>query len=517
LTIQTIIKKAIKRLELEGKLLTPDFYAEAFCNEAKKANMSVEDCNHIDKFQKLLNKDLQKELSNYRIHTLHELIRFLVSKLNRANKIQCSSMLETQEALVKKVLAVISILHDKEASSLAKKTLSMLDSNATSSEIEQYKQLWVNFQSNYDDSFLQTLGEFGKVDATDLKKTISNLQFDKQEPINKPLHSVDYKKISSLLIASLVPSIASSVDDKIAGLSSKIRKNPDILENKDIEKEIKTAIGLRIALDKESVKNMVSSLDTVLDKLSVRLIDVIERSDSSNVDVKKIKVELDKYNESELNNFKLVHEKLYTIATALEKNTQNLTDDLKTHSSEVNALALRVKELEGELEKVREESKEDFLTKLYNKRALDEFMKIKESEFTRYDHNYSIIMFDLDLFKKVNDTYGHDAGDAVLSAFAKILKSASREVDIVGRFGGEEFMAILSETGSKGGAVFAEKVRRHVEKARFMYKDTRIGVTVSCGVSERKLHTSLQSTINSSDEYLYQAKKNGRNQVAYKK
>jgi diguanylate cyclase (GGDEF)-like protein len=125
-------------------------------------------------------------------------------------------------------------------------------------------------------------------------------------------------------------------------------------------------------------------------------------------------------------------------------------------------------------------------------------------------------MFDIDFFKKVNDTYGHDAGDAVLAAFAKILKKEARSVDIVGRFGGEEFMAILSETDTKGGATFADKVRKKVEKSRFMYKGDRIKVTVSAGVSERKKHASLKSVINSADEYLYKSKQDGRNRVSYK-
>jgi len=144
-------------------------------------------------------------------------------------------------------------------------------------------------------------------------------------------------------------------------------------------------------------------------------------------------------------------------------------------------------------------------------------MAMKEAEFDRYGRNYSVAMFDLDLFKKVNDNYGHEAGDAVLSAFAKILKKECRTVDIVGRFGGEEFLAILSDTDSNGGATFAEKVRKHVQKARFMYKGERIKVTVSGGVSDRKKHVSLQAALNSADEYLYKAKHDGRNQIAYKK
>ena len=261
---------------------------------------------------------------------------------------------------------------------------------------------------------------------------------------------------------------------------------------------------------------MVESLDGVVDKLSLRLISMIESSDASNKEIQKIKKELESYNDGEEKNFQTAHKKLYTLAVALEKNTQLLNKDLKDHSKDVDAMAKKIKKLERELEKTKQESKEDFLTKLYNKRALDEFFAIKDAEFERYDRNYSVVMFDLDHFKSVNDTYGHDAGDAVLSAFAKILKKEARTVDVVGRFGGEEFMALLSDTDTKGGVIFADKVRKQVQKSRFMYKGERIAVTVSCGVSERKKHVNLQGVLKAADDMLYKAKKDGRNRVAYK-
>ncbi len=100
--------------------------------------------------------------------------------------------------------------------------------------------------------------------------------------------------------------------------------------------------------------------------------------------------------------------------------------------------------------------------------------------------------------------------------FASILKHEARSVDIVGRFGGEEFVAILGETDTKGGVLFAEKLREKVKKARFMYKDERISLTVSCGVSDRKSSVSLNSLMKSADEFVYKAKKNGRDRVEYK-
>ncbi|MEA3330173.1 MAG: GGDEF domain-containing protein [Campylobacterota bacterium] len=514
MTVQSIIKKAVKRLELEGKLLTPDFYAQAFCKEAKKAGITSEDCNHVDKYSKTLNKEFQKELTNYRIRTMSELVRFLISKLNRTNSSICSEALEAQTLFTKRVLQVIEVLHNKEATLLAKKSISLLDSRASTSQIEQFRQLWINFITTYDDTFLEKLKTLGSIDSGDLKSTVENLTIGAKSSKGD---SFDLSRVAALLVTSLVPSIASSVNDKLALLSEKIKNNPSLLDTIGIENEIKSAISLRIALDKQSVKEMVESLDIVLDKLSLKLIDMIERSDSSTMEIQAIKSELESYGDEASLNFKVAHKKLFTIATALEENTQLLSKDLTTHGAQVRILSKKVHELERELEEVRQESKEDFLTKLYNKRALDEFMEIKEAEFERYGRNFSVIMFDLDHFKNVNDNFGHDAGDAVLSAFAKILKKEARSVDVVGRFGGEEFLALLSETDTKGGAIFAEKVRKHVQKARFMYKGERIEVTVSCGVSERKKHVSLKGVINSADEYLYKAKKDGRNQVAYKK
>lgn len=514
MNIQEIIKKSIKRLELEGKLLTPDFYAETFCKEASKAGFNVEDCSKLDKFKSMLNKDFQEELKKYHIKTISEFAHFLISKLNRTNPSHCSNLLEAQSVFTKRVLQVVEVLHNKEAAELARKSLDLLSREASPVEIDQYRQLWVNFITTYDTTFLQKLKLLGDVDTTSLRKTVENLNLDNLHLA--PSQPFELSKVASLLVASLVPSIASEVNDKIASISQKIKNDPSLLESNSVESEIKSAIALRIALDKQSVKEMIESIDGVLDKLSLRLIEMIESSDSSTVEIQKIKKELESYNGGGITNFTIAHKKLYTIATALEENTQALTKDLKKHSNEVTLLSKRVEQLEQELQRAKEQSKEDFLTKLFNKRALDEYMNIKEAEFARYEKNFTVVFFDLDFFKSVNDTYGHDAGDAVLFAFAKILKKEARSVDVVGRYGGEEFIAILGETDVDGGVVFANKVRNKVKNARLMYKENRIELTVSCGVSERKTHFSLQNTVKSADEALYKAKQNGRDRVETK-
>ena len=510
--INKIIKLAIKRLEREGKILTPDFYAEAFCKEAKLAGVKVDDCSHVEKMLETLNPELKKEIKNYRIQTLAELTRYLIAKLNRTNTSHCSEQLEAQIALNVSILKAIAKLHNQEARALAKKSLELLKKAPSKAEVEYFKQLWDNFVAKYDDTFLYKLKELGDVDTSDLRKTIENLKIAHKESAKQ----FDLREIADLLITSFTPSIASSVNESIESLRQKLREHPDALLEDSIKEEVKQAVAARIALDKKSVKEMVASLENILDKLSVRLIGMIEKSDGSTIEIQRIKKELESFTKESEIDFQIAHKQLYTIAIALEENTLEFKSDLQDHSADVKALQKRVKELEIQLKKAQQEAKIDFLTKLYNKRALDEFLQIKEGEFKRYGRNFSIVIFDIDHFKKVNDTYGHEAGDVILRSFANILKNDSREVDIVGRYGGEEFMAILSETDLEGAVQYAKKVNEHVQRAKFLYKGKRILLTVSAGVAQRKDWTSLEETIEKADENLYKAKRSGRNKVVYK-
>jgi len=510
MTVNQIIKKALERLETEGRLLTPDFYAIAFCKEARRAGVLIEDCNHVERFIPMLDSKLQDEARQYHVRSTTEMIRFLISRLNRMNPTQCSQLLTAQTVLTKRILQAVELLHNKEASALAKKTLTLMDEQTSAEKLDHLRQSWANFITFYDETFLQKLSVFGKVDTDDLQDMIEHLELGNAKG---EAASMDFGALASLMIASLVPSIASSVNDEIAGLSEELRKNPALLASKTVIDEIKAAIRLRIALDKDSLKDMVVSLDTVLDKLSMQLIELIERSDSSTGEIHAIKIDLESFEKEKHYDFKTAHRQLYAIAIMLEEKTARLSESLKAPSAAIKALSSRVNDLEKDLAVAQQASHEDFLTKLYNKRALDEQIKIKEAEYERYDRNYSVIMYDLDHFKKINDTYGHDAGDAVLKAFANILQKQCRNVDIVGRFGGEEFLGLLSDTDLAGAIILANKVVEIVRKSRFIYKGQRIDVTVSAGVAERKAFPSRQAAINSADEHLYHAKRNGRNTV----
>ena len=509
MTINQIVRNTVERLKVEGKVWTPDLYAEAFCIEAKKAGVKVEDCQGIDRFTALMDKKTLDEVKQYRVKTIAELVRFLISKMNRMNPSEASILVEVLSSLTKTIAMSIDTLHNKDASALAKKTITLIESQAGKTQIDLLKQAWENFLSVYDDSFLQMLSDYTEVDAGNLKKTIEGLRVD-----TSSTQVSDFTRISQLLVMGLSPSIAPKMDNKTLALTQKLSENPEHVSSADFEKEIKAAIAMRIALDKQSVEEMVGVLDELLGKLSIQLIDLIERSESSSTEIKEVKRDLEALETDKPKDFKTAHKRLYAIASTLEEKVEILSHDLRAHNEKVTEMGEKIAALESQLAAATQASREDFLTKLLNKRALEEIIEIKEAEYVRYGRNFCVAMLDLDFFKSVNDTYGHEAGDAVLKAFAKILKDEARISDTVGRFGGEEFLAILGDTELSGAQTFGEKVRVHVEDAQFMYQGQRIAVTVSIGIAQRKDYPSLETLKVGADERVYDAKHQGRNRVA---
>jgi two-component system, cell cycle response regulator len=156
----------------------------------------------------------------------------------------------------------------------------------------------------------------------------------------------------------------------------------------------------------------------------------------------------------------------------------------------------------------------DGLTQIYNKRYFMETLEREISRAHRYHRELSLIMFDIDFFKKINDTYGHLAGDFVLKQLAGVLKARIRREDVIARYGGEEFAIICPEIDAINATVFAEKVRKLVEKTAFKFEDTKIPVTISVGVTSvgSNVHDPAEF-IKMADDKLYQAKSQGRNKV----
>ncbi|HOV14032.1 MAG TPA: sensor domain-containing diguanylate cyclase, partial [Spirochaetota bacterium] len=159
----------------------------------------------------------------------------------------------------------------------------------------------------------------------------------------------------------------------------------------------------------------------------------------------------------------------------------------------------------------------DGKTKLYIHRYFQTRLDEELKRTARYGGEISLIMFDLDHFKSINDTYGHQMGDEVLIKVAGIIKSNCRTSDIPSRFGGEEFAVILVETGKEGAFVYGEKIRKIVEESVFLYNDKEIKITISVGITSYRDNNPKNSIdfISMADKALYYSKKNGRNQINF--
>ncbi len=167
-------------------------------------------------------------------------------------------------------------------------------------------------------------------------------------------------------------------------------------------------------------------------------------------------------------------------------------------------------------EKIRLKAVTDELTGLYNRRYFFSCLNQEYERAKRYPQNeFSVVMLDIDHFKRINDTYGHVAGDMVLRQLAKIMKESARNIDIPSRFGGEEFIILLPQTPLKGGISFAQRLRKEVESYPFEALGEKITVTISLGVSNYRTNMpyTVDEVIKRTDEALYKAKETGRNKV----
>ncbi len=156
----------------------------------------------------------------------------------------------------------------------------------------------------------------------------------------------------------------------------------------------------------------------------------------------------------------------------------------------------------------------DSLTGVLNRRALYEQGEREVMRARRYDIPLSVLMLDIDHFKRINDTWGHLVGDRVLRQMAQVMKATLRETDLVGRIGGEEFVAILPETTLEGATDTSERVRKAIEAQPIATDEGPVAYTASIGVTEfRESDPSLEEALKRADEALYKAKSSGRNRV----
>jgi diguanylate cyclase (GGDEF)-like protein len=216
-----------------------------------------------------------------------------------------------------------------------------------------------------------------------------------------------------------------------------------------------------------------------------------------------------------------VASRLSSIKTVLENKRQDDSVRLQRADQQMQQLQQNLTEMKGEIQTAWQRAKSlerelliDPLTGIYNRRAYDRRIFEETERYQRYQRVFSLLIFDVDHFKRVNDLYGHGVGDMCLKEIVHRIKPVLRKSDFMARFGGEEFAVIVPETRSEGAVDVAEKLRQTVEATKFIYKTDSVAITVSVGVTEilpaDKTHEDI---FTRADRALYNAKQSGRNRV----
>jgi diguanylate cyclase len=217
----------------------------------------------------------------------------------------------------------------------------------------------------------------------------------------------------------------------------------------------------------------------------------------------------------------MVFSKLQAIKNALEAKRREDTLRSEKNNRKMGELQQSLQNMRKEISQAQERTKTleqevllDSLTNIHNRRAYELRIDEELQRFRRYNHLFSLVLFDVDHFKQVNDQYGHRAGDKCLREIINRIKPSLRKVDFLARFGGEEFIIILTGTDTESALTVAEKLRRLIDKTRFLYQGQEIPVTISLGVTQAQpADKSSQDLFARVDAAMYAAKHAGRNQV----
>jgi len=313
------------------------------------------------------------------------------------------------------------------------------------------------------------------------------------------------------------PSIDFNNDEKINKFLEKINENPlEALSKKNID-ELKNITKDRIYADRKVLKNKTDDIIKLSNLMEKYFDKTILESTNSSEKFEVIKTELKDLNISNASYRELgqLQSKLIDTIYSIEHSMQNNRVDLNESKEQFNSLNVKIEELQKELAIVKQEKSTDFLTSVLNRRAYEEEVIKIEKKYEAFESNYAIVFYDVDHFKKINDTYGHNCGDTVLETLGKILKSLTRKENIIARYGGEEFLALINYEEEKELYKYINRVKNLINTTRFRYKDISIQVKFSAGVSFRRNYKNYAEAKKKSDDLLYQAKKEGRNKVIF--
>lgn len=284
--------------------------------------------------------------------------------------------------------------------------------------------------------------------------------------------------------------------------------NPRVIH--DVERSFKEIIYKQGALKhglneaKTTLKHMVT---TFIDRLG-------EMSSSTSEYHKKIENYSEQISKTEdINQLNRILENLMADTRGMQADMQRSRDEIEETRKQVDASEHKIKELEAELDRTTSLAHEDYQTGTLNRRGMDDAFEREFARAERLNTPLCVALLDIDYFKRLNDTYGHEVGDEALVHLVRVVKETLRPTDVIARFGGEEFVIILPETGIDEGLKTLTRLQRELTKKFFLHKNEKLLITFSAGVALRLPAESADAIIERADQALYRAKAAGRNRV----
>ena len=326
--------------------------------------------------------------------------------------------------------------------------------------------------------------------------------------------------------------IPESYDGQVSHLKHQLQSELDSEAFKAVlEKSVALLLNIKqhVLSEQEEIENFLSSITQQLTELGAQASSASVASQENALTRNKLDEAVSKQmkdlqqsseNVTNLDPLKqLITTSLEDIARQINEHQkeedQQLTEtqrQLQKMASKIQVMESESKDLKDKLQVAHDKALRDPLTGLPNRRAYEEQLATEVARWRRYKTPLTMIVWDVDHFKKINDNYGHKAGDKTLLLITSLLSKNCRLTDFVARFGGEEFVMLLPDTSKESGLILAEKIRTIIEKSGFNAGGKAISVTISCGITQYLDADSFDSLFERADQGLYSARNKGRNQ-----
>ena len=387
------------------------------------------------------------------------------------------------------------------------------------------------------DTVIQYLPILSELQELYMQALANKAEAPQQGLLNQPAQQNSLSEIDQELLSKVVDAI-----NKLS-LSARYQQQLSLLKeqinNSDNTDDILTTIVSAFSLiasdlkeERDTAKNFLSSLSNTLSTVQQAVTSSLAENDVNLQKHHELNVQLNnklgeisssvEISDSLIEMKDEISQKLLVIASIIEKKVdveqdshKRLEDKLKAMEEKVKKLDAESKNFERKLHKQIQKNLTDPLTKLGNRAAFDEAMNKAISEFQASAKSSAIVVMDLDNFKTINDTYGHNAGDKTLQVIAKTLQASASKDAFIARYGGEEFVLIYPNTDEPGLVKELNTVRQKIARLPFKFKNKKVSITVSIGATHVQPGDNVFVSFERADNAMYQAKTTGKNQVVY--